>query len=941
MKIINVCTIFVLLLTATACNQLEYKQTIKKIKPQTYTVVFDANGGKGSMPNQNFTCDVTSDLTANIFTKASHTFSGWSVNPHATTADYGDCQSVKNLTNDKHLTLYALWTESGKMPPVIFTPSNGKIDYTDEVSLSCSIKNAVIYYTTDGSTPTERSNKYTEPITINSDTTLKAVAVKSGMNNSAISTVNYKIKTYTVTFEDESENLPVKFPGLKKNDTLKEEDFPILTKSGYTFVGWYNEDEKFTSRSLISKDIVLTAGWIPNIYNVIFNANGGKGSMAIQKFIYDVTDDLTVNAFTKTNYTFSGWSANPQATTADYVNKQAVKNLANTPNITLYAIWTEKTTVTPVIFTPPQGEIDYADKVTLSCFPKTAVIYYTTDGSTPTEHSNKYTEPITINSNTTLKAVAVKSGMKNSAISTVNYTIKTYTVTFEDKFGNSPAAITGLKKNDTIKKEVLPILTKDGYTFAGWYNKDKKFTSQSLISENIKLTAKWLVNTYNVIFDSSGGKGSMANQKFTYDVTSDLATNTFTMPNYTFCGWTKNPQITTANYANKQSVKNLTTDENITLYAIWKRKLDVSKKISFITARNMILNLEPSKEPYTIKITGQVNSNDLSIITKALKINNKTKVILDFSDSKGLESVEKNTFKNCTNLVGISLGKYIKTIEDGAFADCTNLQSVTSGSRLKEIGKQAFFNCKDLTNVALGKSLETIESQAFKNCYNLTNITWGNKLKIVGTQAFGNCYNLTNIALGDSLEIINRLAFLNCKSLTSVTWGNKLMIIGHNAFENCYSLINITLGNALQTIQSQAFKNCYNLNFIASNKNNVYSVSDDNKILFNKSKTKLIAYPSANENITIPNHVTTIEKYAFSNCSGLSNLIIPDSVLTIRDYAFENCVKLSNLTIPDSVISIGDYAFSYCTGLSSVTIPNSTISISDTAFYQCYNLKIK
>ena len=167
------------------------------------------------------------------------------------------------------------------------------------------------------------------------------------------------------------------------------------------------------------------------------------------------------------------------------------------------------------------------------------------------------------------------------------------------------------------------------------------------------------------------------------------------------------------------------------------------------------------------------------------------------------------------------------------------------------------------------------------------------------------------------------------------------MIIGHNAFENCYSLINITLGNALQTIQSQAFKNCYNLNFIASNKNNVYSVSDDNKILFNKSKTKLIAYPSANENITIPNHVTTIEKYAFSNCSGLSNLIIPDSVLTIRDYAFENCVKLSNLTIPDSVISIGDYAFSYCTGLSSVTIPNSTISISDTAFYQCYNLKMK
>ena len=941
MKIINVCTIFVLLLIVTACNQLEYKQTIKKMKSQTYTVIFDANGGKGTSPNQDFTYDVTDDLTANTFTKANYTFSGWTVNPQATTATYKDCQPVKNLTSEKSLTLYALWTESGKMPPVIFTPSNGKIDYTDEVSLSCSIKNAVIYYTTDGSTPTERSNKYTEPITINSDTKLKAVAVKNGMKNSIISAANYTIKTYTVTFEDESGSFSAKFSGLKKNDTLKDEHFPILTKSGYTFVGWYNEDEKFTSRTLISKDVVLTAGWIPNIYDVIFDANGGKGSMAIQKFIYDVKNDLTVNAFTKTNYTFSGWSANPKATTADYANKQAVENLTNAPSVTLYAVWTEKTTVTPVTFSPPQGKIDYAGKVTLSCFPKNAVIYYTTDGSTPTERSNKYTEAIAINSDTKLKAVAVKNGMKNSFISTANYTIKTYTVTFEDKFGNSPAAITGLKKNDTVKQEELPILTKDGYTFAGWYHKDKKITSQCVISEDIKLTAQWIVNTYNVIFDSSGGNGSMANQKFTYDVTGDLAANTFTKPNYTFYGWTANPDVTTADYRNKQAVKNLTDDENITLYAIWKCQLDISKKISCVKARNMILNLEPSEEPYTIKIIGQVNSDDLLIIAKALKNNSKAKVILDFSDSKRLTSVEENTFKNCTNLVGISLGKYIKTIKPGAFFDCTNLQSVTSGNRLKEVGKQAFFNCKDLTNVALGKSLETIESQAFKNCYNLANITWGDKLKTVGAQAFGNCYNLTNIALGDSLEIINRQAFLNCKSLTSIIWGNKLMIIGNNAFENCYSLINITLGNALRIIHSQAFKNCHNLNFITSNKNNTYSVSDDNKILFNKSKTKLIAFPSANGNITIPNYVTTISKYAFSNCSGLSNVTISNSVKNISDYAFENCIGLSNITLPDSVISIGNYAFSYCTGLSSITIPDGVISISDTAFYQCYNLKMK
>ena len=445
-------------------------------------------------------------------------------------------------------------------------------------------------------------------------------------------------------------------------------------------------------------------------YTVIFDANGGNGSMPNQTFIYDMTDDLTANTFTKVNHTFCGWTVNPQVTTADYGDCQSVKNLTTDKHLTLYAQWTESGKMAPVIFVPPQGKIDYSDKVSLSCLTKDAVIYYTTDGSIPTAHSNKYTEPITINSDTTLKAVAVKSGMKNSAISTANYTIKTYTVTFEDEFGNSPAAINGLKKNDTVKEDRLPILTKAGYTFAGWYNKDKKFTSQSLISKNIKLTAKWTANTYYVIFDSSGGNGSMAKQKFTYDVTSDLATNTLTKPNYTFCGWTVNPKMPTMDYANKQSVKNLTTNEKITLYAIWKCKLDISKKASYINARNIILNLESSDEPLTIKIIGSVNSDNLLIIAKALKNNSKARVILDFSETKKLKSVKKNTFKNCTGLIGISLGKYIQTIEDGAFSDCTNLQSVTSGSRLKKIGKQAFFNCKDLTNATLGNSLEDRKS---------------------------------------------------------------------------------------------------------------------------------------------------------------------------------------------------------------------------------------
>jgi len=123
--------------------------------------------------------------------------------------------------------------------------------------------------------------------------------------------------------------------------------------------------------------------------------------------------------------------------------------------------------------------------------------------------------------------------------------------------------------------------------------------------------------------------------------------------------------------------------------------------------------------------------------------------------------------------------------------------------------------------------------------------------------------------------------------------------------------------------------------------------------------------------ITIPNSVTSIGNWAFSECSGLkkvivkdiaawcgikfgnflsnplsyakhiysdedteiTNLIIPNSVTSIGSSAFRSCSGLTSITIPNSVTSIGYNAFSGCSGLTSVTIPNSVTSIGEGAFY--------
>lgn len=70
--------------------------------------------------------------------------------------------------------------------------------------------------------------------------------------------------------------------------------------------------------------------------------------------------------------------------------------------------------------------------------------------------------------------------------------------------------------------------------------------------------------------------------------------------------------------------------------------------------------------------------------------------------------------------------------------------------------------------------------------------------------------------------------------------------------------------------------------------------------------------------INIPNSITSIGNYAFSDCSSLSNITIPDSVTSIGRDAFLRCSSLASITIPDSVTSIGKEALADCTRLAHI-----------------------
>lgn len=70
---------------------------------------------------------------------------------------------------------------------------------------------------------------------------------------------------------------------------------------------------------------------------------------------------------------------------------------------------------------------------------------------------------------------------------------------------------------------------------------------------------------------------------------------------------------------------------------------------------------------------------------------------------------------------------------------------------------------------------------------------------------------------------------------------------------------------------------------------------------------------------TIEDGITSIGKYAFYGCSGLTELALPNSVTSIEGNAFGGCSGLTELTLPNSVASIGDGAFICCSDLSKIT----------------------
>ncbi len=323
---------------------------------------------------------------------------------------------------------------------------------------------------------------------------------------------------------------------------------------------------------------------------------------------------------------------------------------------------------------------------------------------------------------------------------------------------------------------------------------------------------------------------------------------------------------------------------------------------------------------------------------------------------------------NKTQIRSITFGNHVTTIPQECCKGMSALQNVTFGNNVTSIGNNAFDGCSSLTSISIPNTITSVGTNVFNNCSSLKTLYWDAAPEIWNSSSFSNIKGqITSLTFGKNISVISQnfcknmtllnevifdgavsslenQAFWGCVGLTSISLPNTLAHIGDYTFYNCKNLTSVTIPNSVTSIGEGAFNNCSTLNSIYyngsleewCNKSWVFEIllETSNEVRF----YQLYINNILQENITIPNTVTSIGNGAFCYCRSLTSVTLPNSVTSIGGYAFYFCSSLTSVAIGNNVTSIGGFAFGDCRSLVSVAIPNSVISIGDFAFWFCNNL---
>ncbi|MDE3105408.1 MAG: chitobiase/beta-hexosaminidase C-terminal domain-containing protein [Acidobacteriota bacterium] len=242
----------------------------------------------------------------------------------------------------------------------IFSLASGTYTTIQNVTIVDSTAGAILYYTTNGATPTTSSAIYTGPINVASSMTLKAIAVASGYSNSAAAAAAYTIN-------------------------LVPASAPVFSLPSGTYLG---------PQTLSISDAT-------NSVSIYYTTDGSTPTTSSPLY----TGPISISG-----------SETVQAIAASR------EHPAGPVGVAVYTISAASAAATPVLSLTP-GTYTAAQVVSISDATPNATIYYTTNGTVPTTASSIYTGPLAVSATETLQAIAVVPGYGNSQVASAVYVI--------------------------------------------------------------------------------------------------------------------------------------------------------------------------------------------------------------------------------------------------------------------------------------------------------------------------------------------------------------------------------------------------------------------------------------------------------------------------------------------------------------------------------------
>ena len=365
----------------------------------------------------------------------------------------GSASSVKFTVGGTsgHRKIASIAVTYGNAAVEVATPViAGETPFTEstQVSITCATQGASIYYTVDGTTPTANSTAYSAPFTLTESATVKAIAYDANNNASSVATMAFEKEGVV----DNSVANAAAMNALADNTEFTfTGNLVVIAQTGkYLFAqdatgGAYIYGEGVPTYAMGD---VIPAGWggekttfkgAPEVQNMTNMAAATETAELVAKeltpaqvsldnvFQYAVIKGATVSGTTisangETIALFNRFNVNIPSDGNTYDIYGITSYYNNVQFLPLEFKGQDVEVATPVI----TGETPFigSTTVTIECETEDATIYYTIDGTEPTNQSIEYTAPFELAESTTVKAIAYDTNNNASLVASKEFVKK-------------------------------------------------------------------------------------------------------------------------------------------------------------------------------------------------------------------------------------------------------------------------------------------------------------------------------------------------------------------------------------------------------------------------------------------------------------------------------------------------------------------------------------